>query len=158
MSKNAASISYVITDCTDATNPKEIASGTVSYSQSDIQVEQRGNDKQSFWSKSLELDAGYRVGASIYREKQIDGFGLWATHDRRSFSWEWFDQPRGDKFKKLQESGSVRVTYRNVQDLQELASITFESDVSLRINQTDEVGKVTHRILVKKGSVLEFPP
>lgn len=153
----AASITYVITEYTDSTKPKEIASGTRSYSQSDIQVKQCGSSEESFFSKSLELVAGYRIGASIYREKKIDGFGLWAKRDRRSFSWEWFDRPEGNVFKKLQEGGSVRVTFRDDQGLQALASITFESDVSLRIIQGND-DDVTYRILIKKGSVLEFPP
>jgi len=153
----AASISYVITDSTDWINPPEIASGTKTYSQSDIRVEPNENGKRPFRSESLELAGGYRIGASIFREKKINGFGLWAERDERSFSWEWFDRPEGNVFKKLQEGGHVRVTFREIEGLQELASITFETDVSLRIQQ-DGDDDVTYRILVKKGSVLEFPP
>lgn len=154
---DAVAIAYVITDYTDATNPREIASGTKSYSSPSVQVEQRGDGKKTFLSESIELADGYRVGASIYRENRIDGFGLWAKRDKQSFSWEWFYQLEGDEFKKLQESGNVRVLFRNMRGLQQLASIIFESDVSLRMNQSSEIGKVTHRILIKKGSVFEFP-
>lgn len=124
---DSVSISYVITDYTDAANPKEVARGTRSYSSLDVQVEQRGRGKQAFLSESIELASGYRIGASIYRETHIDGFGLWAKLDNHSFSWEWFDQSSGEMFRKLQESGRVRVTFRNKDGLQELASVTFES-------------------------------
>jgi hypothetical protein len=155
---DAASVSYVITDYVDPAHPREVASGTKTYSASDIRVVPCGAGDEQFFKKSLKLAAGYWIGASINREKNIDGFGLWATHGPRSFSWEWFDRPDGDVFQKLQEGGSVRVTWRVVEGLEELASITFESDVSLRVDETFEVGKVSHRILIRKGSVLEFPP
>ncbi|HKE49577.1 MAG TPA: hypothetical protein VKB52_16035 [Rhodanobacteraceae bacterium] len=154
----AGCIGYVITDQSDPAHPREIARGTKIYSPSDLQVDARGTGKSDFFSKSLELARGFRIGASVTREPVIDGFGLWGTLDDGSFSWEWFDRSQGSVFKKLQENGRVSVTFRDVRGLQEPASITFESDVSLRINETNQVGKVTYRILVKKDSVLEFPP
>ncbi len=161
----AASISYVITDCSDPAHPSEIAHGTKTYSPDDVEVIARGGDKHPFLLKSIDLADGFQIGASVFSEKTIDGFGLWAeltglraVWHGRGFSWEWFYQPVDGVFRKLQEGGRVRVTFREVQGLKEIAMITFESDVSLRINNTGEVGAVTHRVLVKKGSVLEFPP
>lgn len=155
----AASLSYVITDYADPAHPHVVARGTKVYSAKDIQIvpEEDSGGKTS-WTKSLQLASGYSIGASIYREPHLDGFGLWIRQNGRGFSWEWFDNPNKGVFPKLQEGGSVRVTYRGLPAIEEIASITFETDISLRLNLADDAGKVTQRVLVQKGSVLEFPP
>ncbi len=136
---------------------KIISEGTVDYSISDIVVEKRNG----FTSKYLPVYENFNIGASIYREKEKGGFGLWIDRNGEGFSWEWFTPEKGNVFKKLQESGRVLVNYRSYDGLYEIESIEFIEDVSMRLDTLDFIPfwfKKTHRMLVKKGSVLMFLP
>lgn len=124
---------------------------------SDIQIERREYQGQVHWSKSIPLEKGFGIGASIYREPEITGFGIWARGSACGFSWEWFNVAGPGKFEKLQESGEVSVIHRKVGPNKEIAEIHFDTDVSLRLNESKEVGGTTHRILIRKGSVLKSP-
>lgn len=161
---DAASVSYELYDFTENETGNLVASGTKSYKHSDVEVIERAeNPEEIWWEKILWLEKGYGIGASIHREDTMTGFGLTGElvceKYKCPFSWEWFRQASGNKFSKLQESGSVRIETRPVNKKVEISRIEFLSDVSLRINATrKEVGAVTHRILIKKGSVLEYAP
>lgn len=135
-----------------------LAKGVKEYTDSDIQIESREYRGKIHWSKSLALEKEFGIGASIYREPEITGFGIKAKGSPCGFSWEWFNVLSPGKFKKLQESGEVSVAYREIGNMKEIAEIHFDTDISLRLNESKEVGKETHRILIKKGSVLKLPP
>ena len=47
-------------------------------------------------------------------------------------------------------------TYRGLPFMEEIASIHFDTDVSLSLHDSCEVEKLTYRVLIKKGSVLSF--
>lgn len=138
--------------------PTLLAKGVKEYSDSDIQIEKKEYQGQVHWAKFIGLEKEFGVGASIYREQEVTGFGIWAKGSPCGFSWEWFNIRGPGKFNKLQESGEVSVTYREIEKAKEIAEIHFDTDISLRLDESNEVGKKTHRILIKQGSVLKFPP
>ncbi|MFV1997777.1 MAG: hypothetical protein ACC641_07170 [Acidiferrobacterales bacterium] len=155
----AEEIIYEIYSYTD--NPKGtlISKGVKKYAFKDITVVEKEYKGEKHWSKSLELDNGFFIGASIYREARITGFGLKAIGAPCGFSWEWFNESAPGKFDKLQEGGAISVKYYELGGLKEIVEIHFDSDISLRLNETRKtIGGITHRILVKKGSVLKFSP
>lgn len=153
----AEKISYEIYAMNGADLPTLISKGVKDYGAADILVEEKSNGGRVNWSKSLELDGGFSIGASIYREPEVTGFGLWAQRSPCGFSWEWFNSTDPGHFKKLQEFGQLSVSYRAEGSLKEIAKIVFDSDVSIRLNESQDPNRKTHRILIKKGSVLTFP-
>jgi hypothetical protein len=90
--------------------------------------------------------------------KVLNGFGITGRKDARSFSWEWFHKPNALVFEKLQERGSVRVKMGGA-NKDQIAEVEFLSDVSLRIQDSLSLDrKESHRINIKKGSVLSILP
>lgn len=153
----AESVDYEITSFSDDNVATLLAKGKAEYSAKDLVIEEKNFQGETAWSKSIRLVEGFSIGASVHREPKLTGFGLWAHHEGcRSFSWEWFNLERPGIFRKLQEKGVVTVTYQGLPLIEEIASIHFDTDVSLRINDSCEVEKLTHRVLIKKGSVLSF--
>ena len=161
---SATSVSYELYDFTENDSGKLVASGTKNYSHGELEIIERADSPgEIWWEKILWLEKGFGVGASIHREDAITGFGLTGElvckKYKCPFSWDWFNQTNGNHFSKLQESGSVRIETRRINGKVEISKIEFLSNVSLRINATrDEIGAVTHRVLIKKGSVLEYAP
>lgn len=154
----AEKINYEIYSVDEAGKPTLMATGVKEYGDADLEIDERNVRGEIHWSKSLELEGGFSVGASIYREPEVTGFGLRAQRSPCGFSWEWFNASAAGRFKKLQETGQLSVTYRNVGPMKEISEIVFDTDVSLRLNESQDIHRDTHRILVKKGSVLKFPP
>lgn len=158
-SVHSESVMYEIYDYT--TNPDGIliSSGTRQYSVSDIDIVERESFGEIHWAKSLELDAGFGIGASIYKKEKETGFGLWATGSPCGISFEWFKLTGPGKLRKLKETGLISVVYHEEDHLKEITEIHFDTDVSLKLNETRKnIGEVTHRISIKKGSVLKFSP
>jgi hypothetical protein len=85
---------------------------------------------------------------------------VFRREDKDGFSWEWFEQTEGSTFTKLQGSGRVSVQMNKVGKSEELASVEFLEDVTLRYldDMSKPPGTVTHEVLVKKGSILAFAP
>lgn len=135
-----------------------IAKGVKEYSASEIQVIEKEHRGEIHWSKTLMLDKGFGISGSIYREPEITGFGLSAEGSECSFSWEWFKIIESGKYKKLQEAGEISVKYNRIGSLKEVSEIYFDTDISLRLNESKEIGRDTHRILIREGSVLKLPP
>jgi len=154
----AEKIDYEIFAVDESGSPALITKGVKEYGDVDLDIEERNFRGEIHWSKSLELEGGFSVGASIYREPAVTGFGLWAQRSPCGFSWEWFNATAPGRFEKLQETGHVSVTYRDVGPMKEISEIIFDTDVSLRLNESQDIHRKTHRILVKKGSILKFPP
>lgn len=61
------------------------------YAVADVRVEEHNAPEGRFWSKSVLVWREFSVGASVYRENSLDGFGLWLKRAGAGFSWEWFD-------------------------------------------------------------------
>lgn len=152
----AQQIEYQIFTVDEGGNQTKIADGVKEYSETDFEIfKGHGNNH---WSKSLELAQGFGVGASIYQEPAISGFGMWAQGSPCGFSWEWFNRSGPSSFIKLQESGEISVVMRGDEGggTKEIAEIKFDTDISLRLNESKRE-RETHRLLIRKGSVLKFP-
>jgi hypothetical protein len=113
------------------------------------------------WNKSLLLEGGFVIEASVYREPTLTGFGL--TIDKpaaNGFSWEWFDIESGNVFRKLQGPGRVAVEVAKGPGYEELRSVEFLDDITLRYrdDSTNAPGAHTHEVVVRKGSVLRVAP
>jgi hypothetical protein len=139
----------------------EIFSGARDYDLPDVKVEERrGAGGAPFWSKSVSLKDGFRVGAHVKPEKAISGFGLWIQHDGmpRGFSWEWFNKADDGLFEKLQGRGIVRATFIPRGEEQELAALEFLDDIDLRFQQDINAGPghTSHVVRIKAGSVLRL--
>ncbi len=150
----ASSVAYEIFHFTKDKNGQLVAEGNKEYSYGDIKV----SCDENHCRKTLLLERGYGVGASVYREPRLKGFGIWATRNNEGFSWEWFGRDGEDKFKKLQEGGMVTVKYQGLPVLEEIAEIRFDTDVYLRLDESHSSDGDTQRILIKKDSILKFVP
>lgn len=142
-----------------------IARGVKTYSpKKDIVVQDQpaGRDGAAWWLKSLLLNDTFAVSASVHRERRLDGFGLaiYRRGDANGFSWDWFDRDEGATFRKLQGPGSVSVTIRKGPDYEELESVAFLDDVTLRYldDMSKPPGTHTHEVVIRKGSVLRVAP
>lgn len=130
----------------------------------DVTVTQRGpSGTGGHWSKSLLLFGEYEIGADVYREPELDGFGLVIRKrdNPNGFSWEWFNREADDVFTKLQGSGRLRVAVAKSDGGVELTGVEFLDDVVLRYKvdiRSEDPGAHTHEIVIKKGSIFRFPP
>ena len=79
-----------------------IAKGKREYSVSDVKVHPYERGAQKIAEKLIGLEQGYRVGARIFFEKELTGFGLLAKQSDYDFSWEWYNKEFGNRFRKLQ--------------------------------------------------------
>ncbi len=133
-----------------------IARGKREYSLKDIEVHPYQRDGRQIAEKLIELEQGYRVGARIFYEKELTGFGLLAKRTKADFSWEWYNKETGNRFKKLQ--GHTYVTVRTVGQpmVEELTEVKFLEDTNLRFIANRQGMDDTHSIIVKAGSVLKF--
>jgi hypothetical protein len=155
---NAQKIDYEIFGIEKDGKTTTLATGIKEYGDSDFQItEMTSSNGERHWKKLLMLKDGFAIGVSIYREPEITGFGLWAKRSDCGFSWEWFNLSGPDTYIKLQESGEISASYRTIQAMREISEIRFDTDVSLRLNESNNIKRETHRILIKKGSILRFP-
>ena len=132
-----------------------IAKGKREYSVSDVKVHPYERGVQKIAEKLIELEQGYRVGARIFFEKELTGFGLLAKQSDHDFSWEWNNKEFGNRFRKLQGGTAVEVKTTGLPFMEELVEVKFLDDTNLRF----KVGKGmddTHSIIVKAGSVFRF--
>jgi len=146
-----------------------VAKGEKDYSLKDVIVDEHWFGREKHWSKEILVSNGFSAGGSIYREKDLIGFGLWlkkstgfvALVSGGGFSWDWFNREDGTVYRKLQGPGRVKVTLVPSSEFQEIASIEFLEDVTLRLNAdpwfffTD---RDTHNLVIAKGSILRFAP
>ncbi len=146
-----------------------LSEGQRNYSYTDIQVNKQfplSGRKNA--TKVLKVTEKFKIGGSIYQEKEITGVGLWIQvipewyeiWSDGGFSWEWFNKEQDNIFLKLQEEGRLKVTMNKNGGLEEIKSIEFLTDVTLRLNYSwiPFSTKDTHFMIVKKGSILRFGP
>ena len=154
---HAASITYEIYALNAAGQYTLVSKGVKHPTAADVLVQaSKTPEGEAWWRKEIELDQGFSMGISIFREPEITGIGLWADSTPQSFSWEWFDRASGVRFEKLQETGQISVQYRSVGTMQEISKVTFDTDVALRLDK-DRNSPDSHRIVIKKGSEFELP-
>lgn len=133
-----------------------IAKGKRDYSVKDIEVHpyERGGRKVA--EKLIELEKGYKVGARIFFEKQLTGFGLLAKRSSADFSWEWYNKKNGNRFHKLQGGTHVQIKTTGMPLIEELAEVMFLEDTKLSFIANRQGMDDTHDIIIKAGSVLKF--
>jgi hypothetical protein len=132
-----------------------IAKGSREYSPSDVRVHPYERDGKHIAEKLLELEQGFKIGARIFNEKNLTGFGLIAQQTERDFSWEWFTQESGGRFRKLQGGQYVEVQTMRSPFGEELVQVRFLEDTALGFHPQGAQND-THHILVKAGSVLRL--
>ena len=136
--------------------PKLIAKGKREYSLKDVEVRPYQRNGRRIAEKLIELENGYRVGARIFYEKELTGFGLLAKRSNADFSWEWYNKESGNRFKKLQGQTYVTVKTAGMPAVEELVEVTFLEDTNLRFIANSQGMEDTHSIIVKAGSVFKF--
>ena len=155
-------IAYVIQDCSQPGEPAVIGEGVKLYTDADWIVIDIADPERPWRSFMLPLEQGFGIGTSVFSDPVMTGFGLWVEKDSRraGFSWEWFVRRSPGRFGKLQESGLLRVKTHGQPQFEELARITFETDVSLRYKSyaiTRDLMTITHRVDIERGSVIRIP-
>jgi len=132
-----------------------IAQGRREYEINNIEVYPYERNGQRISEKFLELSSGFKIGARIFSEKQLSGFGLLARKDDTDFSWEWFNKESASRFTKLQGGQAVEVRTYATPFGEELTQVRFLEDTTLRFKHRGAADD-THHIVVKAGSVLRF--
>jgi hypothetical protein len=148
-----------------------VAQGVREYNVGDVVVRKHGAFGVSFTEKEIPVANGFSAGISIFPEKDVVGFGLWLKNrdslmgrlSNGGFSWDWFNRDDGDQYQKLQGAGRVRVTFSKTSATPEVASVEVLEDMTLRARIRPWFlsffsNEETHRLVVKKGSVLRFSP
>lgn len=135
-----------------------IAKGTYEYTVRDVRVTELATGDAHVWQKSVKIWGEYAIGASVYREASLDGFGLWVQKGQHGFSWDWFDRESKDVYRKLQGPGRVRVRFTAAPNSEEIAAVEFLEDVTLRGMFSWWPFSDSHHVLVRKGSVLRVAP
>ena len=154
---------------------KLITKGTRHYTpEKDIQVVERNKRGSIFWLKTLPLFGPFSLGVHINRDESVlDGFGLVVKErdNPNGFSWEWFVREskgifswfyRGNKgiFLKWQGSGRVKVVTTKGVGYEEVMSVEFLDDITLRYvnDMSRPPDEHSHEIIVAKGSVFCVAP
>jgi hypothetical protein len=138
-----------------------VAEGRRHYAHDEVKVVSGPAPNLTKWTKTLAIANGFELGASVYREPRVDGFGLWIRKNGEGFSWEWFKRESEDVFRKLQGAGRLKVRFKHTGALEEVAEIEFLSDVTMRLNMLwliPFLHEDTDQLIVKKGSVLWLSP
>jgi len=125
------------------------------YSIADVKSYPYDKNGQKITERLIELEQGYRVGARIFFEKELTGFGLLAKHADSDFSWEWYSRQNGNRFRKLQGGTAVNVSVSGMPFMEELVEVKFLDDTILRF-KSESAQDDTHRIIIKAGSVFRF--
>ena len=128
------SLEYEIYALQGSSDRKLLAKGTAKCDPTKVQTVERSVFGMRFWEKSVPLWQDFSVGASIYRERQLDGFGLWIRSEGGGFSWNWFTLESGLTYRKLKGTGRVKVTLAPDKDYEELIAVEFLDDVKLTGN------------------------
>jgi hypothetical protein len=154
-----ATISYEIFSVAGSDGRKSIARGVRTYTPAcDVLIRKEGPRKA--WSGSLDLSEGFAIGTTVYREPKLTGFGLVVERPDggHGFSWDWFDLEQDNVFTKLQGAGRVAVEVARGPDYEEMQTVEFLDDVTLRyLDDTSRPpGTHTHEIVVGRGSVLRL--
>ena len=164
----AETITYELYELSGGARTKLLAHGTKSYTLDDIAVTTSAVGTK-FWRKELLVADGFSIGASIYRDKELDGFGLWLTRRPEwyevwsdgGFSWDWFYREQGATYRKLEGPGRLKATIVTGPRYEELTAVEFLEDVTFRLKDSPWFSfsdADTHHMVVRKGSVFRVAP
>lgn len=106
--------------------------------------------------KIIELEQGYKVGARIFFEKKLTGFGLLAKRSSADFSWEWYNKEKGNRFHKLQGGTHVSTEMSGMPLIEEIAVAASLEDTKLSFIANRQGMDDTHDVIIKTGSVFKF--
>ncbi len=134
-----------------------IGKGVRQYTVNDVILNPYSSRERKVVEKFIELEQGFKVGARIFFEPKLTGFGLIAELDKGDFSWEWYNQADGRIFKKLQGSkGLVKIRVSGLPMMEILEEIIFLDDARLSFHYGGTGKAESHTIKIKKGSVFRF--
>lgn len=152
----------------EASGKKLISKGQKSYSRADVSVTTQVLLFKVMITKELDLGNGFSVGLTDDGEAGVEGMGLWmkrvpAANSEDSyggFSWEWYNRASGGTFSKLQGKGTIQVQSQRIAKHEFVTRIEFldETIFRLQVDRTAKPGERSHTMVIKKGSVLIFPP
>ncbi len=140
----------------ESASNNKVCSGKKVYSITDVILNPYKSQGRDVVEKFVELEQGYKIGARLFPDSKLTGFGLLAGKSNSDFSWEWCDKKDGNVFVKLQGGNLVKVAVSGLPMLEILSEVEFLDDTRLGfiLNRSGE--DETHYIIVKKGSVLKF--
>ena len=134
-----------------------ISSGVKEYVVTDIILNPYTSRGEKVVEKFIELEQGFKIGARIFSELKLTGFGLVAELEEGDFSWEWYKQKEGYTFQKLQgKKGFVTVRVSGLPLFETLEEVIFLDDARLSFHHGGAGKPESHDIIIKKGSVLKF--
>lgn len=148
-------IEYEIYSVDEGGNEELIAQGARAYELSDLKYKTRSPEQTVYY---LELEDGFSVGVVQSAEDKLAGFALQAIHSDGGFSWEWFDYREDNVFDKRQECGEVSIQASGLPGRYMIRRVDFLTDVCLRLNQSEDIDRDTHKIKILEGSALSLLP
>jgi hypothetical protein len=147
----------------DTGGRKVINEGSKEYDAArDIIVEPINGGRYDARKVSIPLGGGFLMSVAVSKQLHIEGFGLFIScrSKARGFSWEWFDRGSLTMFHKRQGNARVAATLRYTSGYEELGSLEFGDEVTLRYldDITKPPGMHTHEVIIRKGSVFKLAP
>ena len=134
-----------------------IGSGVKEYTVADIILNPYTSRGEKVIEKFIELEQGFKIGARIFSEPKLKGFGLVAELEEGDFSWEWYKQKKNYTFQKLQgKKGLVTVRVSGLPMIEILEEVIFQDNARLSFRRGGAGKPESHDIIIKKGSVLKF--
>ena len=76
-----------------------IGSGVKEYKVTDVIVNAYTSRGEKVIEKLIELEQGFKIGARIFSEPKLTGFGLVAELEEGDFSWEWYKKKGASDFR-----------------------------------------------------------
>ena len=138
--------------------PELVKRGKRSYRHSEVSTTAKPTGDEPIGRKSLRIADGFAIDVPIFRESQIDGFGLTLSKEGGTgFSWEWFDRESGDVFRKRQGGGQVQVRFTQNGSVTEIAEVLFIDDVTMRLDRYWLIPfhrTASDHLVIERGSVL----
>lgn len=157
------SIAWTIVALFDTGGRGVMGEGRKAYgTEHDVFVEPIRNARPDARKVSLLLSRDFVMSVAVSKQVYVEGFGLFISRrgNANGFSWEWFDRAGESIFHKRQGNSRVAVTIHRSSGYQEIESIEFLDDVTLRYldDITQPPGTHTHEVIIRAGSVFKLTP
>ena len=163
----AESFSYEVY-ALEGSGKRLLSKGQKTYSRTDVRVTTETAFFTVMVRKELDLGNGFSVGFSDDGKAAVEGIGLWmhrvpGTNEADKFpgfSWEWYNRASGGTFRKLQGAGTIQIQTQKIGKWEFVTRIGFLDQTIFRLSaeRGANPGETSHQMLIKKGSVLIFPP
>lgn len=151
-------------DIIECSTGKSIGHGSKTLVLNDIVIVEH-LESSTFYDKRIDLEQGFYVAMSEFPENvesDVGGFGMVAEREGHdTFCWEWFEVDSRTHATKLQESGALEITTRQVGSRWEIGSTKFLTNVSFRLHpdgvESVLSNKPKWRVNILKGSEIMWP-